>query len=69
MGSTNWIFRASLPVNTFPVAPIWDTTTGLGDLNAFAAYLIDVGNPAVSFGIGPQITAPTGNDAVGSGKW
>ena len=69
MGSTNWIFRASLPVNTFPVAPNWDTTTGLGDLNAFAAYLIDVGNPAVSFGIGPQITAPTGNDAVGSGKW
>jgi hypothetical protein len=69
VGNTNWIFRASLPVNTFPVAPNWNTTTGLGDLNAFAAYLIDVGNPAVSFGIGPQITAPTGNDAVGSGKW
>jgi len=69
LGKTNWIFRASLPVNTYPVPPNYNTTTGLGDLNAFAAYLIDTGNPAVSFGIGPQITAPTGNDAVGSGKW
>ena len=69
LGKTNWIFRASLPLNTYPVAPGFDKTTGIGDLNAFAAYLIDTGNPAVSFGIGPQITAPTGNDDVGSGKW
>ena len=69
LGKTNWIFRASLPVNTYPVAPTWSTTTGIGDLNAFAAYLIDTGNPAVSFGIGPQITAPTGKAAVGSEKW
>ena len=69
IGKTNWIFRASLPVNTYPVAPSWSTTTGIGDLNAFAAYLIDTGNPAVSFGIGPQITAPTGKAAVGSEKW
>jgi hypothetical protein len=58
-----------LPVNTLPVAPDWNTTTGFGDFNAFAAYLIEVGNPAVSLGIGPQITAPTGKDAVGSEKW
>ena len=69
IGKTNWIFRASLPVNSYPVGPNLSTTTGIGDLNAFAAYLIDTGNPAVSFGIGPQITVPTGNDAVGSGKW
>jgi hypothetical protein len=56
-------------VNSFPVAPSFDKTTGVGDLNAFAAYLIDTGNPAVSFGIGPQITAPTGDDEVGSEKW
>lgn len=67
-GDTNWLFRASLPVNSFPVAG--SHTTGMGDLNLFAAYLIDVGNPAVSFGIGPQVTAPTATeDATGSGKW
>lgn len=70
VGQSNWIFRASLPVNSFPVAPNLDTQTGLGDLNVFAAYLIDVGDPAVSFGIGPQVTAPTASkDALGSEKW
>lgn len=69
VAETNWIFRASLPVNTYPVLPNGATTTGVGDFNVFAAYLIDTGNPAVSFGIGPQITAPTGGDEVGSGKW
>lgn len=69
IGGTKWIFRASLPVNTYPVAPDGGLTTGVGDLNAFAAYLIDTGNPAVSFGIGPQITAPTGKADVGSEKW
>ena len=50
--------------------PEFDHTTGLGDFNAFAAYLIDVGNPAVSFGVGPLISAPTAtDDALGSGKW
>lgn len=70
IGKTNWIFRASLPVNTFPVAPNQETKTGLGDFNAFAAYLIDTGDPAVSFGIGPQLTAPTATeDQLGSEKW
>jgi hypothetical protein len=67
---TNWIVRASLPVNTFPTPPDGHKETGLGDFNVFAAYLIDTGNPAVSFGLGPQITAPTaGKDDLGSEKW
>jgi hypothetical protein len=63
------ITRFTLPINTFPDRTL-DHETGVGDLNLFAAYLIDVGNPAISFGIGPQITAPTAaEDALGSGKW
>jgi small neutral amino acid transporter SnatA (MarC family) len=70
IGKSNWLMRASLPVNTTPVAPTLDHETGLGDLNVFAAYLIDTGNPSLSFGIGPQITAPTASkDALGSEKW
>ena len=70
LGQANWLMRASLPVNTYPVPPGMDHQTGLGDLNVFAAYLIDTGNPALSVGIGPQITVPTGtDDALGSGKW
>lgn len=68
LSRTNWLMRASLPVNTFPVNGQHDT--GIGDLNVFTAYLIDTGNPAVSFGIGPQITAPTATrNSVGSEKW
>ena len=70
VSDTNWLFRASLPVNTFPTSPDGDKKTGIGDFNVFAAYLIDTGNPAVSFGFGPQITAPTASkDELGSGKW
>lgn len=70
VGQTNWLMRASLPVNTYPVPPGMGHQTGLGDLNVFAAYLIPTGNPALSVGIGPQITMPTATeDALGSGKW
>ena len=70
IGDTSWLMRASLPINTFPTSPNGDKKTGVGDLNIFAAYLIDTGNPAVSFGFGPQITMPTAtNDALGSEKW
>lgn len=70
IGDTSWLMRASLPINTFPTLPNGDKKTGLGDLNIFAAYLIDTGNPAVSFGFGPQITMPTAtNDALGTDKW
>ena len=51
IGKANWIMRASLPVNTFPVEPDLDHETGLGDLNLFAAYLIDTGNPAITAGV------------------
>ncbi len=70
LGDTHWLMRASLPINTFPVAPAQNHETGVGDLNVFAAYLIDIGIPTVSFGFGPQITAPTANkDARGGEKW
>lgn len=70
LGETNWLLRASLPVNSYPVGPSLSRENGLGDLNVFAAYLIDVGNPAVSFGIGPQTTLPTATeDGLGSDKY
>ena len=70
VGESPWLLRASLPVNSFPTAPFGNTETGLGDLNLFTAYLIDTGNPAVSFGFGPQLTVPTATkDSLGSEKW
>ena len=39
-------------------------------MNLFASYLFDTGNPAVSFGFGPQVTLPTATkDDLGSEKW
>lgn len=70
VGDSNWLMRASLPLNTYPVGPSGDHETGIGDFNVFAAYLIDTGNPAISFGIGPQLTVPTATeDEVGSEQW
>lgn len=70
LGESHWLLRASLPLNTYPAAPNGGHQTGLGDLNFFAAWLIDTGNPAVSFGFGPQITAPSASrNALGSEKW
>jgi hypothetical protein len=66
----DWLMRASLPIYSFPGSSTGNTVTGLGDLNVFAAYLIDTGNPAVSFGVGPQINVPTASkDSLGSDKW
>jgi len=70
VADTDWIVRASLPINSYPTPPDDDKETGIGDFNVFAAYLIDTGNPALSFGIGPQLTAPTASkDELGSEKW
>ncbi len=70
VADSKWLMRASLPINTFPTPPNGHKETAIGDLNVFAAYLIDVGNPAVSFGVGPQVTAPTaGKDELGSERW
>jgi hypothetical protein len=70
LGHSQWLLRTSLPVNTIPVTPTGGHHTAIGDLNIFTAYLFDTGNPAVSFGFGPQLTAPTaGDDRLGSEKW
>jgi hypothetical protein len=64
-----WLFRASLPASRVPTADS-KTTSGLGDANAFAAYLFDTGNPAVSVGVGPQVTIPTASEnETGTGRW
>lgn len=70
VGESSWLLRASLPVNSFPTPSSGKNETGLGDLNLFSAYLIDTGNPAVSFGFGPQLSIPTASkDYLGSDKW
>lgn len=70
ISDTDWLMRASLPINTYPVGANGSHETGIGDFNVFAAYLMDTGNPAVSFGFGPQLTAPTATeDELGSEKW
>ena len=64
----NWIVRASLPVAQVPLSPT-ASESGLGDLNAFAARIIDIGRPGVTFGVGPQLTLDTATeDATGTGK-
>lgn len=68
--NVKWLGRLTLPVNTFPSPPDLDSETGLGDLNIFTAALIDVGNPAVTFGVGPLVTFPTATETnLGSDKW
>lgn len=66
-----WLLRASLPFNSFPdPEDLSKSEFGTGDFNTFFAYLFDTGNPAVSFGLGPNITAPTASDDIlGSRKW
>ena len=63
-----WLMRASLPFLRLPTGP--DTTeSGMGDADVFFAYLFDTGNPARSFGVGPQLVFDTASeDATGSGK-
>ncbi|MXU66007.1 hypothetical protein [Oceanomicrobium pacificus] len=65
----DWLARYTFPVVTAPDGT-GGLTTGFGDLNVLAAYLFDTGNPAISFGIGPQVTVPSASeDQTGSGKW
>lgn len=64
-----WLFRASLPASRVPTGE-GETNSGLGDFNVFAAYLFDTGDPALSVGLGPQLTAPTASeDETGTGRW
>lgn len=63
-----WLMRASLPFARVPTGPT-TTESGMGDADLFFAYLFDTGNPAKSFGIGPQFAFDTATeDATGSGK-
>jgi len=64
------LVRATLPVVTLPVGPGFDQRTGFGDFNLLAFWLFDTGSPAISFGLGPQLTVPSANDdRLGSEKW
>jgi len=70
LGETHWLMRASLPFNSFPVGPKGETKRGLGDFNILAVNLVDVGIPAVSFGVGPLLTLPTATEErLGSEKY
>ncbi len=70
LGDTNWLIRASLPYNSFPLGTGGSDAEGIGDFDIFAAYQIDTGNPAVSFAIGPQVVAPTATDSrLGNDQW
>jgi hypothetical protein len=64
-----WVSRATLPLVTLPTAPNLDRETGIGDFNTFALKLIDVGNPRITFGFGPNLTVPIGGSNLGGGTW
>ena len=69
IGETNWLFRGTLPALSLPTGRGGKTENGLGDINAFAAYLFDTGNPAISFGLSSQLTVPSATDeTLGSEK-
>ena len=67
-GKTSWLMRASLPISSIST-PVGDDF-GLGDFNIFAAYLFPMKNPALSVGLGPQLTVPTATaNLLGTDKW
>jgi len=64
----NWLIRASLPLNTVPTPA--GTESGVGDLNAFAAYILSKPEATRMTGVGPLLVAPTASeDVLGSEKW
>ncbi len=62
-----WIFRGTLPVSTLSV-PGENTETGLSDFSLFAIYKA-YEKEGTKLGIGPALTAPTGTNGMGQGKW
>lgn len=61
------LWRASLPLKTVPSADL--PLSGIGDADLFGAYLA-VQDPEFTFGVGPQLVAPTADrDELGTGKW
>jgi hypothetical protein len=70
VGKTNWLMRATMPVNHFPVGQSLSHRTGPGDFDVFAAYLIDTGKPGRTFGVGPQLVMPTASpQELGNEQW
>lgn len=68
-GETNWLLRASLPYNSFPVGSGFDTVSGIGDIDIFLAYQFPT-QPGLSFGLGPQVVIPTASDdRLGADQW
>jgi len=64
------LMRASLPISTVPVGGGADPVSGLGDFNAFFAYLLSDPTSPKQFGVGPLIAAPTAtDDALGADVW
>jgi hypothetical protein len=63
-----WLMRASVPLQRVPTAT--GNESGLGAINAFATYLFDTKDPAVSFGVGPLLALPTSTgDVPGGDTW
>lgn len=64
-----WLVRASLPLSTVPTGTD-DAISGLGDFNAFVAYLITDPSAPQQYGVGPLIAVPTATDeALGVDAW
>lgn len=64
----SWLVRASLPIQRVPTAT--GNESGLGAINAFAAYLFETKDPSVSVGAGPLLALPTSTgDVPGGDTW
>jgi hypothetical protein len=64
----NWLIRASLRLPTVPTPA--GTESGVGDLNAFAAYILSEPGATRMTGVGPLLVAPTASeDVLGAEKW
>jgi hypothetical protein len=62
------LLRASLPFQTMPTST--GTESGMGDLNAFAAFMLTPDDSSTPFGVGPLVAAPTASDdALGLDGW
>lgn len=65
-----WVARATLPVVTLPVGPGFDQRAGISDFNIFAGRFLDVGDPRITFAVGPNMTVPTATDErLGTSSW
>jgi len=67
------LLRASLPLRTGPTWAWWGgyaSESGLGDANAFLAYLLSDPTAKSQYGVGPLVAAPTATDpAFGVDAW